>query len=615
MDKKTVFAKTKEGEEAMRQRTRLVQRNLRSILIMVDGQTTVAELSRRFGDKNAAEAALAELLAGGFIAEQLDQLDFTKAQPPEVKKEPAEDVPELTTQIAPPPAQYPPSAPPPAAEPPLPPVIEEIELTAPEYESLPPPPVRPLPRPQPEQAAAGAGWMDRIKALFAKPEKPSARLQSEKERRKAERQEEEHEEEPIGDADLEPIRRGRKFNFSWPVLALSAVVGIPVLLVLTFLLYPYGRHLPAIERNASTYLQAPVKVGDIGFSFLPRPHIALRNITVGQDEAPLSIASVRAVPDFFSLLGERKVFHDLTFSKVAVKDAELGKLALAAAGSPPAEIRHITLNEVSLAAGDASLSGLSGEIKMTASGTVESIQLSNSDASLKVNLQPQGEAYRVEATGNNWRSPFNPKLTFQWLEVQGELRPASLTLSKIDGRAYEGLVEGKAVLGWAGGATLSSDLELKRLSAEKLLTALGSALSAEGELSARLKLAAKADSLGKLVEALHVDGTFEMKRGTAKGFDLGEAVRNTGRGPTRGGETKFEQLSGTVDSDPKDCRLGNLRLVSGLLTAGGSVGIAGSGSLNGAMNVELKSSAATLRMPLTVGGTTKDPLLTPSRGR
>ncbi|MDT3735719.1 MAG: AsmA-like C-terminal region-containing protein [Denitratisoma sp.] len=613
MDKKTVFVKTKEGEEAMRQRTRLVQRNLRSILIMVDGQTTVAELSRRFGDKNAAEAALAELLAGGFIAEQLDQLDFTKVQPPELKKEPVEDVPELTSQITPPPAQNPLPAPPPAAEPPpLQPVIEEIELTAPEYESL-PPPARPVPRPQPERAAAGAGWMGRIKTLFAKPEKPAIRPQPEKEKRKAERQEEEYEGESIGGADLEPIRRGRKFNIGWPVLALSAVVGIPVLLVLTLLLYPYGRHLPAIERNASAYLQAPVKVGDIGFSFLPRPHIALRNISVGKDEAPLSIASVRAVPDFFSLLGERKVFHELTFSKIAVKDAGLGKLALAAAGSPPAEIRHISLRELSLAAGDARLGGLNGEIKMTASGTVETIQLSNSDASLKVDLQPQGEAYRVAATGNNWTSPFNPKLTFQWLEVQGELRPASLALGKIDGRAYEGLVEGKALLGWSGGATLSSDLELKRLSADKLLTALGSALSAEGELSARLKLAAKAGSLGKLAEALHVDGTFEMKRGTAKGFDLGEAVRNTGRGPTRGGETKFEQLSGTVDVDPKDCRLGNLHLVSGLLTAGGSVGIARSGSLGGAVNVELKSSAATLRVPLAVGGTTKDPMLTPSR--
>ena len=77
MDKKTVFVKTKEGDEAMRQRTRLVQRNLRNILIMVDGHASVADLCRRFGDENAAQAALAELLAGGFIAEPANQLDFT----------------------------------------------------------------------------------------------------------------------------------------------------------------------------------------------------------------------------------------------------------------------------------------------------------------------------------------------------------------------------------------------------------------------------------------------------------------------------------------------------------------------------------------------------------
>ncbi len=610
MDNKTVFVKTKEGEEAMRQRTRLVQRNLRSILIMVDGKATVADLSKRFGDRNAAQAALAELLAGGYIAEQLDQLDFTKAQPPEVRKEPAEDVPELTSQVAPPPAQDPPSAPPPAAEPPpLPPVIEEIELTAPEYESLPPPPLRPATPPKPvPPVAAGPGWMGRIKALLAKPKKaenPAAPMRKEKAR------EEEHEEESAGGADLEPIRRERRFNFSWPVLGLFAVVGIAVLLGLTLLLYPYGRHLPDIERNASAMLQDPVKVGDIGFSFLPRPHIALHNITVGKDEAHLSIGSVRAVPDFLSLLGDKKVFHELTFNKVAAKEAGLGKLAMAAASRAPVDIRHITLNDLSLAAGDAQIGGFHGEVKLTAAGAVEVIQLRNADGTLKVDLQPQGGGYRFSASGNAWKPPFQPSLTIQWLEAQGELRPGRLELGKIDARAYDGVVEGKATLGWAGGATLASELELKRLSAAKLLTALGSDLTVEGDLNVRLKLSAKADSLGMLSEALHADGTFEMKRGTARGFDLGEALR--ARGPTRGGETKFEQLSGTVQIDPQDCHLGNLRLSSGLLAAGGNIDIARKGPLSGAMQVELKSSAATLRMPLTVGGTTKDPMLTPSR--
>ena len=63
MDKNTVFVKTEEGEEAVRQRTRLVQRNLRNILIMVDGNATVADLARRFGDETTTQHALAELLA------------------------------------------------------------------------------------------------------------------------------------------------------------------------------------------------------------------------------------------------------------------------------------------------------------------------------------------------------------------------------------------------------------------------------------------------------------------------------------------------------------------------------------------------------------------------
>ena len=58
MDKSTVFVKTQEGEEAMRQRTRLVQRNLRNILIMVDGQADVGDLAKRYGDEATTQAAL-----------------------------------------------------------------------------------------------------------------------------------------------------------------------------------------------------------------------------------------------------------------------------------------------------------------------------------------------------------------------------------------------------------------------------------------------------------------------------------------------------------------------------------------------------------------------------
>jgi hypothetical protein len=604
MDKKTVFVKTKEGEEAVRQRTRLVQRNLRNILIMVDGQAPVADLAKRFGDENAAQAALAELQAGGFIVEVANQLDFTSPVPPGATEAKTEDIPLLTTQVTPLPSFD--AAPESQSSPP--PVVEEIILSAPEYESLPPPLQRAAPpRRAAEPVAAGPNWIDRIKSMLARKGMDSSP--------KAKRREPgEGDDLASGPAGLEPVERAPRLFISGPLLALFSVVGIVVLLALTVVLYPYSRHLPDIERNASARLQDPVKVGDIGFSFLPRPHIALHNIVVGKD-AHLTIATVRAVPDFLSLMGEKKVFHELTFNRVAVRDAGLGKLARAAAGNSSVEIRHITINDLSLMVGDVLLGGIGGEGKLTAAGAVESLQLRNAEGTFKVDLQPRGEAYRLSAIGNAWKTPFKPKLTFQWLEVQGELLPSRLELSRIDGRAYEGLVEGKASLGWAGEAALAGDLELKRINADKMLAALESALSAEGDLSGRLKLSAKSNSLGKLSEALRVEGTFEMQRGTARGFDLGEAVRNAGRTPTRGGETKFEQMAGTFQCDPQNFRLVNLKLNSGLLKAGGNLGIADNGQLSGALDVELKSSAMTRRMHLTISGKSKDPLLTPMGAR
>ena len=317
MDKKTVFVKTKEGDEAMRQRTRLVQRNLRNILIMVDGHASVADLCRRFGDENVAQAALGELLAGGFIAEPANQLDFTVTPPPDDPSEKAEDVPVLTAQVGAPPDQNPVPEPPPT----LPPDIEEIELHPPEYESLPPPGLPgESPRHDQPTVSAARGWTERIRAQLAgKLEKSASKPKNAKTKDSGD--------DPANDApEQAPTVGGPGISVSLPKLVLIAFVGLAALLLLGLLFYPYGRHLPDIERNASAMLQDPVKVGGIGFNFLPHPHIALNNITVGK-EAHLTIASVRAVPDFFSLLGARKVFHELALSEVAGMNSGLDRRA------------------------------------------------------------------------------------------------------------------------------------------------------------------------------------------------------------------------------------------------------------------------------------------------
>ena len=68
MDPKLVFAKTPIGDEAVRQSTRVVQRNLRMVLVQVDGKMSIEELTSKIGNPRLVESALRELEEGGFIA-------------------------------------------------------------------------------------------------------------------------------------------------------------------------------------------------------------------------------------------------------------------------------------------------------------------------------------------------------------------------------------------------------------------------------------------------------------------------------------------------------------------------------------------------------------------
>lgn len=68
MDPEIIYAKTPVGDEAVRERTRVVQRNLRMVLLQVNGSLSVRELIAKIGNQQLVESALRDLEAGGFIA-------------------------------------------------------------------------------------------------------------------------------------------------------------------------------------------------------------------------------------------------------------------------------------------------------------------------------------------------------------------------------------------------------------------------------------------------------------------------------------------------------------------------------------------------------------------
>jgi hypothetical protein len=67
MDKQTVLFKTDAGREALTSRPAGLGPRLRSLLIMVDGKRTVADLDKLLGSEGAAEALLTQLIDQGWV--------------------------------------------------------------------------------------------------------------------------------------------------------------------------------------------------------------------------------------------------------------------------------------------------------------------------------------------------------------------------------------------------------------------------------------------------------------------------------------------------------------------------------------------------------------------
>ena len=67
MDANLIYVKTALGDEAMQNRSRLPQRELRTVLILVDGKSTVGELCEKTGNPSVVENGLDQLERGGFI--------------------------------------------------------------------------------------------------------------------------------------------------------------------------------------------------------------------------------------------------------------------------------------------------------------------------------------------------------------------------------------------------------------------------------------------------------------------------------------------------------------------------------------------------------------------
>jgi len=174
-------------------------------------------------------------------------------------------------------------------------------------------------------------------------------------------------------------------------------------------------------------------------------------------------------------------------------------------------------------------------------------------------------------------------------------------------------VRGGLELGWRDGATLSGRLQTARIDLLPLLQALRSPLRARGMLDAETRFASTAATADRLIDAVKLDAKFRLAGGTVNGIDLARVIQGAPREGVRGGQTRFEQLVGNLQSGGGAYRFTALRLTSGLMSATGNLAAAEDGQLSGTINLELKSSAGALGSTVLAGGTLNEPVLLPGK--
>ena len=628
MDSNLIYLKTSAGEDAIQQRTRVIQRNVRMVLILVDGQSSVGDLCRKTGNPQLTENALAELEKGGFITAKLEQHDSLWHESQRVAQviraaaqEKAEQFlargksgsypdfqqsrPVVSTERAAQASDMPislhsifdatPSA---------------IDFSASLFSLAPDNPEIPRAAAQlPEMAGAEpASRRDRRVKRPQRASKPSFLSHIRSLWAGAKR---ELDEEPIR---LKPVRRGARTRMTWPVVVLLSVVGTIGIVFIASFLFPFNIFLPDVEAAFARSVGRPVEVGAMRVEFYPAQGLILERVRIGAGAGKtdeLGVREIRLLPEVTTLFTERPnfkraVLSDLSLSLGAV--IGLPELFSSLAGlSSPVGVEQIRFEKATMSFGGIVLKSVESEVLRDQEGRFESLLIRSADRSLTVVARPAGKALDLDVEAYAWQPFENARIVFNSASMKARLEDGKLAISGADLRVFDGVVKGNALIRSGEKPNIEGEIGFERVSAIRLFDALGAGKWLEGDIAGKLGFSARSDAWETLLASVNAEGEFSVQRGKVAGVDLAEAVRRVSGVPVQGGVTAFEQLAGRMKLGPERSRFFGLVMNSGLMQSTGQVSISKAGNLSGRLELKMQGSVNQTRVPVSIAGTLASP--------
>jgi hypothetical protein len=353
------------------------------------------------------------------------------------------------------------------------------------------------------------------------------------------------------------------------VVLLAAAIAVPFLV-------PMSHLIPELERIASARLKRPISIHDLQLHLVPTPKLLATGISIGR-RADVTIGELEIVPDLLSFFYGPRAIRVIRAARVEVQPSVLraGRSLPKGQGGEPILVKRVLLEQVVLRHPEWNLPRFDADVDLGEGPGIVQVLLHSREGAMRLHVQASFNGEEAELSS-----------------VKGELYGGTIAASVRASLGSQKEVSGKATLAGVD------------------LVPVQQAFGKAGNLSGRLK----AEAIFALQsDGLVLDAPFEVHGGAYQGVDLSRAGETAEQQP-QGGTTTFEQLTGILEIRGKELRLNRLCMRSPGRVAGGSVQIGPGQTLSGKLDVSMAKTGGFVGVPMSLGGTTSEPSLTPSKG-
>lgn len=389
------------------------------------------------------------------------------------------------------------------------------------------------------------------------------------------------------------------------LLILFVLLGL--ILTAVFPLTPLRK---PIEDRLSASLGGKVRVESIHINYLPTPAFTLNALTIDSaDEASIDQVVIPISPR--NLLSFGLALHDVRLKGAVFSQRfALSLPQKMATDSYSLRIDKILLDNVSLRLETGIIGPFQAQLAFKGNGQIENLSITSPDGKAELDIQPVDSAtFAVQFSAQHWTLPSAYPVNFEYLNMTGQANRSGLQITNVHAGLYNGVVTGSAELAWGKDWLLDGQLQARNIHAEPLISVFSPATRASGILRGEGKFRFKANQYSTLFDDPILQGRFAIQDGIVHNLDLVTPLKSTiPQTLHSGGQTRFDQLSGTFAMQGETVRLSRLQLDAGKFKAQGDLSVR-QGQLSGGAHVSLGADTLVANNQLTLSGSLSAPEL------